>query len=402
MELLGALAQELTQLNGLSASFFRAAAARIGVTVTDMQVIESLSSAGPLTAGQLAELTGLTTGAITGMLNRLEEAGLVRRERDPEDGRKVIVRLTPDSDQIRGIGAIFGSIRKAWEEQTARYDDEQIAFLVDFLKHTNAIAKQENLWLRETPQRAEDVTSAPLGDLTHGELVFPKGIGQLTVRAGRDIAELYQARFEGPVPEVKTADGVVTGAIRDACGCSCISGAASDTRCTGTLGSAYRLAYAAAPDHLDRAADVGKWLPARLRGSQATPPTSATAEESTAILLSDLVRASQSIKFVPLLDETHHELCRWYLRPSVVNDVAVGDMVLVAEGLSRSDWAAVRDQVAVAFLPPGLQPYSPLSRLLWCIPSSRPEGWSRRRCSVRPDASPVRSVVPTRWSAKLQ
>jgi DNA-binding MarR family transcriptional regulator len=210
VELLGALAQELTQLNGLSASFFRAAAARIGVTVTDMQVIESLSSVGPLTAGQLAELTGLTTGAITGMLNRLEEAGLVRRERDPEDGRKVIVRLTPDSDRIRGIGAIFGSIRKAWEEQTARYDDEQIAFLVDFLKHTNAIAKQEILWLREAPQRAEDVTSAPLGDLTHGELIFPKGIGQLTVRAGRDIAELYQARFEGPVPEVKTADGVVT------------------------------------------------------------------------------------------------------------------------------------------------------------------------------------------------
>ena len=112
-ELLGTLAQELTQLNGLSASFFRAAAARIGVTVTDMQVIESLASTGPSTAGQLAELTGLTTGAITGMLNRLEEAGLVRRERDPEDGRKVIVRLNPDTDQIRGIGAIFASIRKA-------------------------------------------------------------------------------------------------------------------------------------------------------------------------------------------------------------------------------------------------------------------------------------------------
>ena len=105
-KLLGELAQELRQFNGLSASFFRAAAARMGVTVTDMQVIEILASTGPMTAGQLADLTGLTTGAITGMLNRLEEAGLILRERDPEDGRRVIVRLSPDKDQMRGIGPI--------------------------------------------------------------------------------------------------------------------------------------------------------------------------------------------------------------------------------------------------------------------------------------------------------
>ena len=82
--LLEELARELRQFTGLGASFFRAAATRTGMTVTDMQVIDILDSAGPTTAGQLADLTGLTTGAITGMLNRLEEAGLVRRERDPE------------------------------------------------------------------------------------------------------------------------------------------------------------------------------------------------------------------------------------------------------------------------------------------------------------------------------
>src|SRR5690242_18148278 len=88
-ELLGELARELRQFNGLGASFFRAAAGRVGMTVTDMQVIDILDSAGPTTAGQLADLTGLTTGAITGMLNRLETSGLVRRERDPSDGRRV-------------------------------------------------------------------------------------------------------------------------------------------------------------------------------------------------------------------------------------------------------------------------------------------------------------------------
>ncbi len=209
-ELLRHVAQELTQLNRLSASFFRAAAARIGVTVTDMQVIESLASSGPMTAGQLADLTGLTTGAITGMLNRLEEAGLVRRERDPSDGRRVIVQLTPDSDQIQRIGPVFASLRNAWEEQTAHYDDEQIALLVEFLKRTNTVARQEILWLREAPSSAEGIHSPPLGDVERGRLVVPAGIFQLTVRAGTDISALFQARFEGSVPEVKTKDGEVT------------------------------------------------------------------------------------------------------------------------------------------------------------------------------------------------
>src|SRR5258707_2972346 len=99
----GELARELRQFTGLGASFFRAAAARIGITVTDMQVIDVLHLTGPMTAGQLADLAELTTGAITGMLNRLEEAGLVRRERDPNDGRRVIVRLNADQDEMQKI-----------------------------------------------------------------------------------------------------------------------------------------------------------------------------------------------------------------------------------------------------------------------------------------------------------
>jgi DNA-binding MarR family transcriptional regulator len=209
-QLLTELAQELGQLKGLSASFVRAAAARMGVTVTDMQVIESLTSSGPMTAGQLADLTGLTTGAITGMLNRLEEAGLVRRERDPEDGRRVIVRINPDTDQIRGIGPSFDSIGKALEEQISRYNDEQIAFLVEFLKRSNAASRQEIRWLREAPRNEEDVYSAPLEDVVSGRLVVASGLTQLTVRADAGMTELYQGRFEGSVPDVKTKDGVVT------------------------------------------------------------------------------------------------------------------------------------------------------------------------------------------------
>jgi len=209
-ELRIALAREMKQFHGLGASFFRAAAARSGMTVTDLQVIDLLESAGPSTAGQLADLTGLTTGAITGMLNRLEEAGLVHRERDPNDGRRVIVRLARGRDDMPEIGTIFASLGTAWEELASHYDDEQIAVLLEFLKRSSALSRKELARLREAPQDEEGIYSAPLGDLASARLVIPAGISQLTLRADSKIAELYRARFEGPAPDVKTKDGVVT------------------------------------------------------------------------------------------------------------------------------------------------------------------------------------------------
>jgi DNA-binding MarR family transcriptional regulator len=208
--LLGELARELRQFTGLGASFFRAAAARFGMTVTDMQVIDLLESSGPSTAGQLADLTGLTTGAITGMLNRLEETGLVRRERDPNDGRRVIVRLARGKDERHEIGPIFDSLGKAWDDLASDYNDEQIAFLLEFLKRSNALSRKELVRLREAPEGEGGIYSAPLGGLSSGRLVVSSGISRLTVRTDEGMAELFQARFEGPVPSVAAKEGVVT------------------------------------------------------------------------------------------------------------------------------------------------------------------------------------------------
>jgi DNA-binding MarR family transcriptional regulator len=204
------LARELRQFQGLSASFFRAAAARSGMTVTDLQVIDLLASAGPATAGQLADLTGLTTGAITGLLNRLEEAGLVRRERDPTDGRRVIVRLATGTDAGRAIDPLLASLGMAWEDLASHYDDEQTAVLLAFLERGNALSREALVRAREAPAGAGDLFSAPLGDLLSGRLVVFCGMSRLTVRADGALAELYQARFEGPVPAVTAREGVVT------------------------------------------------------------------------------------------------------------------------------------------------------------------------------------------------
>ena len=204
------LKQELRQFTGLAASFFRAAAARLSLTVTDLQVLDTLESTGPSTAGQLADLTGLTTGAVTGMLNRLEDAGLVRRERDPNDGRRVIVRLEPGKGEIQKIGMIFDSLGNAWQELASDYDDQQIAFLLEFLKRSNALSRQAINRLQAAPSSAREIFSAPLAELERGRLVVYAAISRLTLHTAERMAELYQARFEGPVPELETKDGVVT------------------------------------------------------------------------------------------------------------------------------------------------------------------------------------------------
>ena len=205
----GDLAREFRQFNGLSASFFRAAAARSGMTVTDMQVIDILDGTGPMTAGQLADLTGLTTGAITGMLNRLEEAGLVRRERDPNDGRRVIVQIERGRDAMHKIGPIFDDMAKAWADVASHYNDEQMAFLLEFLKSSNALSQREIMRLREGAASEEDIFSAPLEHVEKGRLVVSSGLTQLVLRSGKAMDELYQANFEGTLPDVKVKDGTV-------------------------------------------------------------------------------------------------------------------------------------------------------------------------------------------------
>jgi DNA-binding MarR family transcriptional regulator len=204
------LVNELRQCYGLGASFFRAAATRIEMTDTDMQVIDILESGGEATAGQLANLMGLTTGTFTAILNRLEKAGLVRRERDPNDGRRVIVRLAKGADGRQEMSPLFASLGKAWEELADNYDDEHKAFLLEFLQHSNALAREEIAWLREVPVGNAGIFSAPLVDQESARLVMHSEGVQLSLRAGNLAGALYQGRFEGPVPEVKVKDGVVT------------------------------------------------------------------------------------------------------------------------------------------------------------------------------------------------
>ncbi|MEU8663738.1 MarR family transcriptional regulator [Actinoplanes philippinensis] len=80
----------------LSMVFRYAIADRLGLTVSDLECLDFLADAGPATAGRIAERTSLTTGAVTSMLRRLQQAGFVTADRDPADRRRVIVTLCPE------------------------------------------------------------------------------------------------------------------------------------------------------------------------------------------------------------------------------------------------------------------------------------------------------------------
>ena len=127
-------------------------AERIGVNVTDLNCLNIVALAGPMTAGELARATGLTTASITGVLDRLEEGGFVRRERDPKDRRRVIVNLKPGPG-LREIGPTFGPLVKAWRAVAASYSDEELRLLLDFQRRFEDIVRDQLARLRGDLER---------------------------------------------------------------------------------------------------------------------------------------------------------------------------------------------------------------------------------------------------------
>src|SRR5262245_50684841 len=118
--LLAELLAEFRKLSTATVLLHQAVADRLGLNVTDHKCAELLARTGPVPAGELARLTGLTTGAVTGVIDRLEAAGFVRRAKDPADRRKVIVE--PDVRRMeRVIGPLFESMGRAAAELCGRY-----------------------------------------------------------------------------------------------------------------------------------------------------------------------------------------------------------------------------------------------------------------------------------------
>src|SRR5579872_1742915 len=119
--------------------FHQAMAERLGLNLIDLRCLTLAQGEEDMTPGKFAELTGLTTGAITGVIDRLEKARLVKRERDPHDRRRVIVKLLPA--RKGELDALFAPLGRAMHQALERYTDEQLALILSFFNnHQSCVA----------------------------------------------------------------------------------------------------------------------------------------------------------------------------------------------------------------------------------------------------------------------
>jgi DNA-binding MarR family transcriptional regulator len=121
----------------------------IGINSTDLECLDILDLYGPITAGRLAELTGLASGSVTALVDRMAKAGWVRRTQDPRDRRRVIIELVPE--QVRVILPHFAPLTRAMAALYARYSDDELALIVDFSTRSNQVLSEENSRLRGKP-----------------------------------------------------------------------------------------------------------------------------------------------------------------------------------------------------------------------------------------------------------
>lgn len=150
------------KLSTATIMFHQAVADRLGLNLTDHKCVDLLLLNGPLTAGELARMTSLTTGAITAAVDRLEKAGFVKREDDPDDRRRVVVRVVPQ--KLGAMSKLFDSFAARLDGVAAEYKPKELALIVDFLTRTCAALQESAEELRQPATPAKRQTRGKSGD----------------------------------------------------------------------------------------------------------------------------------------------------------------------------------------------------------------------------------------------
>jgi DNA-binding MarR family transcriptional regulator len=148
-ELEAALNAAMRDVSGQGVLYSQAVAERLRMNSTDLECLDHILR-GPVTAGRLAEVTGLTTGAITGVIDRLERVGLARRERDLNDRRKILVRVLPAVGER--VAPLFEPMERTAMAVLSTYRDDELALLLDFLTRARDAALTAMSELRALPE----------------------------------------------------------------------------------------------------------------------------------------------------------------------------------------------------------------------------------------------------------
>ena len=147
-ELIAELISEFRVSGNQDSAFDNLAAERLGLNRTDLHCINIIENSGGLTAGELAVEAGLTTGAVTGVIDRLERAGYARRVPDASDRRRVKLEVTPRF--YARADEIWGPLAADWASHLlGRLTAEELELAIEFLRITNELSRRHLERLRE-------------------------------------------------------------------------------------------------------------------------------------------------------------------------------------------------------------------------------------------------------------
>jgi DNA-binding MarR family transcriptional regulator len=130
------------ELSAATVQFHSRVADEVGLSATDHKCLDLAVRAGaPLTAGRIAEQSGLSTGAVTGVIDRLERAGYVRRVRDPHDRRKVLVEVSQRN--LRRYGDAFDGLAAAMDTTLAGFSPDELAAVERYVTGMIGVLRSE-------------------------------------------------------------------------------------------------------------------------------------------------------------------------------------------------------------------------------------------------------------------
>lgn len=141
------LPQAFRMLSTQAVMLHQAVADTLNLNITDYKCMDLIARLGPMTAGKLAEESGLTTGAITGVVDRLERAGYAKRADNPKDRRSVIIELSLDKKKQKEYEEIFLPLERKIEKQASSYTSEELSLFIEFIHKTAEILHEETIRL---------------------------------------------------------------------------------------------------------------------------------------------------------------------------------------------------------------------------------------------------------------
>ena len=124
---------------------------KLGVNITDWECLGLLLQKGVSTPTELAEHTGLTSGATTAMLDRLERSGIIERRRNPEDRRGTLIVVV--KGKAAELASLFASARRAQDQLLSGYTEKELEFLADFINKLAGVLDQERLKMQKNIQK---------------------------------------------------------------------------------------------------------------------------------------------------------------------------------------------------------------------------------------------------------